>query len=159
VVVEPGALGCTWRTARLATPLRYKVAAIWWPAGWEPQSPLDVPNCVWRSQGGIQDQPLTYPQALAVVRGLNQQSIDHAAAMWYVVLAVENEPLSQTVSYDPSGTETSVAVRRLHVVRPEEGGSRGDCSHCPAHSFDCARAEWVALEGTTSSASSRPLAK
>ena len=36
VVVEPGVLGCTWRNARLCTPLSYKVAAIWWPSGWEP---------------------------------------------------------------------------------------------------------------------------
>jgi hypothetical protein len=67
--------------------------------------------------------------------------------MWYVLVAVENEPVSQTVAHDSSGTETTVAVRRLHVVRPEHGG-KGDCSHCPAHSFDCAKKEWSSLEQT-----------
>ncbi len=43
VVVEPGSPGGTWREARRCTPLSYRVAAIWWPTGWEPQSPGDVP--------------------------------------------------------------------------------------------------------------------
>jgi hypothetical protein len=147
VVVEPGMLGRYWRSARLCTPLAYKVAAIWWPAGWEPQSPLDVPNCVWRAQGEMDQEHLTYPQALAMVRGLNQQSMDHAAAMWYVIIAVENESISQTVSFDPAGTETTVQVRRLHVARPESGG-KGDCSYCPAHSFQCAKEDWLSVEQT-----------
>jgi len=157
VVVEPGSLGRTWRAARLCTPLAYKVTAIWWPTGWEPASPLDVPNCVWKSQGGGSQEPMSYPQALARVRGLNRQSMDQAGTMWYVVIAVENEPVSQTVSYDPSGTETTVEVRRLHVVRPEEGSGKGDCSHCPAHSFDCAKQDWIALEETVTDTRTRSL--
>ncbi len=152
VVVEPGAMGRVWKNARLATPLTYKVTAIWWPTGWEPRSPLDVPNCVWRAQGRTDDQQFTYPRALAVARGLNQQSIAHDAVMWYVIVAVENEPLSQTVSCDPSGTETTVEVRRLHVIRPEEGGGEGDCSHCPARSFQCTRADWISFEQATTRA-------
>lgn len=148
VVVEPGALGCTWRSARLCTPVRYQVAGIWWPLGWEPQSPLDVPNCVWRAQGAAAGENLDYPRAVAVARALNQQSLDHGATAWYVVLAVENEPLSQTVSYDAAGLETTVQVRRLHVVRPEEGPTAGDCSYCPAQSFECAKADWSTLEQT-----------
>ncbi|MEN6493614.1 MAG: hypothetical protein ABFD16_04920 [Thermoguttaceae bacterium] len=157
VVVEPGTVGQRWRNARLCTPLSYKVTSIWWPGGWEPNSPLDVPNCVWKSQGSVDDQRLTYPQALATVRGLNQQSMNHAGAMWYVVVAVENEPVSQTVSYDAGGTETTVEVRRLHLVRPEEGGGRGDCSHCPAHSFQCAQEDWITLEQNLSSTRTRSL--
>ncbi len=145
VVVEPGCLGQTWAGARLCTPLVYKVTAIWWPAGWEPQSPLDVPNCVWKAQGESDHEEMDYPQALATVRALNRQSLDQAGTMWYVVIAVENEPISRSVSYDPSGTETTVAIRRLHVVRSEEGG-KGDCSLCPASSFDCAKEDWVELE-------------
>jgi hypothetical protein len=137
------------------TPLVYKVTAIWWPTGWEPQSPLDVPNCVWRAQGQIDDRRLTYPQAVATVVGLNQQSMAQDAVMWYVILAVENEPISQTVSYDPSGTETTVEIRRLHVIRPEEGAGKGDCSHCPAHSFQCAQADWITLEQTATRTSQR----
>ena len=147
VVVEPGTVGRYWRRARVCTPLAYKVAAIWWPAGWEPNSPIDVPNCVWRAQGEMDQEQLTYPQALAMVGGLNRQSMDHAAAMWYVIIAVENESLSQSVSFDPAGTETTVQVRRLHVVRPESGG-KGDCSYCPAHSFECAKEDWFSIEQT-----------
>jgi hypothetical protein len=57
--------------------------------------------------------------------------------VWYVVVAVENEPVAQTVSFDASGTETTVVTRRLHVVRPEPGGGLGNCSHCPAHGMEC----------------------
>ncbi|MGO8746003.1 MAG: hypothetical protein ACLQNE_08430 [Thermoguttaceae bacterium] len=159
VVVEPGTVGRAWRNARLVTPLTYKVTAIWWPTGWEPQSPLDVPNCVWRAQGQIDDRRLTYSQAVAAVGALNRQSMAQDGAMWYVILAVENEPTSQTVSYDPSGTETTVEIRRLHVIRPEEGGGKGDCSHCPAHSFQCARADWITLEQTATQTSQRIAAK
>jgi hypothetical protein len=147
VVIEAGSLGRKWRAGRLCTPLAYKVAAIWWPTGWEPGSPLDVPNCVWRAPSGGTQQPMSYQRALATVRGLNRQSMDQAGTMWYVVIAVENEPLSQTVSYDPSGVETTVEVRRLHVARPERGG-KGDCSHCPAHGLDPAREDWASLEQT-----------
>lgn len=157
VVVEPGTVGQKWRNARLCTPLTYKVTSIWWPGGWEPNSPLDVPNCVWKSQGGVDDQRLIYPQALATVRGLNQQGMDHAHAMWYVIVAIENEPVSQAVSYDAAGVETTVEVRRLHVVRPEEGGGRGDCSHCPAHSSRCAQEDWIALEQNLTNTHTRSL--
>lgn len=157
VVVEPGSLGRTWPGARLCTPLTYKVTAIWWPTGWEPGGPTDVPNCVWKAQGEPGKEALTYRKAVALVRSLNRQSIDHAGTMWYVVLAVENEPVSQTVSYDPSGSETTVEVRRLHVIRPEKGGGKGDCSHCPAHAFDCAKAEWNTLEQTVTTTSTRSL--
>ena len=155
VVVEPGVPGRAFAGARLCTPLSYKVAAVWWPAGWEPQSPLDVPNCVWKAQGEADQEPLGYRQALATVQGLNRQSMSHPGSMWYVLVAVENEPVSQTVSYDPAGTETTVEVRPLHVVRPEEGGGRGDCSHCPARSYSCAREHWDSLEQTTTATRTR----
>jgi hypothetical protein len=92
-----------------------------------------------------------------MVRALNQQSMNHAATLWYVVLAVENEPISRTVSYDPAGTETTVEVCRLHVVRPEEGGGRGDCSHCPAHSMECAKEDWIAVEQSAKQTRTRRL--
>ncbi len=106
------------------------------------------------SSGDVERQGLTYKRALATVRGLNQQSLDSAGAMWYVIIAVENEPVSHTISYDAAGTETTVEVRRLHVVRPEPGG-RGDCSHCPAHAFECAREGWVELLQTAESMETR----
>ena len=154
VVVEPGSLGRIWPAARLCTPLSYKAAAIWWPDGWEPKTPLDVPNCVWQSQGRQAGEWLSYEQAEATVRGLNQQCLDHPSTTWYVIMAVENEPVSQTVSYDPSGTETTVEIRRIHVIRPKDGG-RGDCAHCPAHEFQCAKADWTSQAQTVTATYSR----
>jgi len=156
VVVEPGSPGKTWPEARLCTPLGYRVAAVGWPTGWEPQSPWDVPRCLSRAQGETDPDPLSYERALAVVRGLNQQSIDQAGSSWYVVVAVENEPISQSVSYDPSGIETTVQVRRLHVVLPDQG-SRGDCSYCPAHSLECATGDFHEPETAASVTSTRSL--
>lgn len=156
VVVERGCPGRVWRNARLSTPLGYRVAAGWWPTGWEPRSPLDVPSCLWRAQGETDPAPLSYEQALAVVRGLNRQSMDHAGPLWYVLMAVENEPISQTVSYDPSGIETTVQVRRLHVIRPDGGGA-GDCSYCPARSLQCGQDDAALMEPTASTTSSRSL--
>jgi hypothetical protein len=156
VVVEAGSPGSAWPNARLCTPLGYRVAAVGWPTGWEPQSPLDVPRCLGRAQGETDPVPLSYDRALAVVRGLNQQSMDHAGSSWYVLMAVENEPISQTVSYDPSGAETTVQVRRLHVVVPDEGG-RGDCSYCPARSLPCATGDLRDAEQTAGATSTRSL--
>ncbi len=125
----------------------YQVTGIWWPEGWEPASPLDVPNCVCRARRNLSNQWLSYSQAIATVRALNQQSLDRLSPLWYVVVAVENEPVSQTVYYDPAGMETTVQVRRLHVVCPD-GGGRGDCSHCPASSSPCAQERPIGEEET-----------
>lgn len=136
VVCEVGSPGKTWPGLRICTPLRYKIASIWWPAGWEPVSPLDVPLCICRTQGVLQEEQLTYQQALATLQALNQQAMDRATTTWYVMMAVENEPVSRTISYDPAGLQTTVEIRRLHVAQPAEGG-HGDCSHCPARALDC----------------------
>ncbi|MFW6124883.1 MAG: hypothetical protein ACOC46_01935 [Pirellulales bacterium] len=148
VVVEPGTPGRTWPAARLCTPLRYQVAAIWWPEGWEPGGPLDVPRCPWQTQGYLGHSPMSYQRAEATAAALNRQCMDRPEATWHVVVAVENEPVSRTVSSDPSGTEVTVEVRRLHVIRPE-GAGHGDCSHCPAHGFPCAETEWKSVAQTT----------
>ncbi len=150
VVVEPGSYGRTWPGARLCTPITYRVMAIWWPEGWEPHAPLDVPNCLWQSRGQADDKPLTYDQAEATVHSLNRQCMDNAGATWYVITAVENESVSRSVSYDPAGTETTVEVRKMHVIRSERGG-HGDCACCPAHSFECAKAQWQSREQTVTS--------
>ena len=155
VVVDPESPGQAWPAGRLCTPVAYKLAAIWWPAGWEPGSPLDVPSCAFQAREEAGQEPTTYRRALATVRGLNRQSMDHAGAMWYVVVAVENEPISRTVSYDPSGAETTTEVRRLHVVRPEAGGGRGDCSYCPAHRLECTYQDQPAQEQTLTEARTR----
>jgi hypothetical protein len=115
--------------------------AIWWPDGWEPHSPLDVPNCVWQAQGEDERQVLSYPDAETAMLGLNRQCMNRPGTNWYVVVAVENEPVSRSVSHDSTGSETTVEVRRMHTIRPEKGGP-GDCSHCPAGTFPCANADW-----------------
>jgi hypothetical protein len=155
VVVEPGSRGRTWPAARLCTPLGYKVAAIWWPEGWEPESPLDVPGCLFRSQGDLDKPAMSYRRAAATVRSLNRQCMAQPGTTWYVVVAVENEPVSQTVSFDAAGTETKVEVRRVHLLRPEQGG-RGNCSHCPAQSLPCSRTDWSSQVQTVASTESRP---
>ncbi len=154
VVVEPGSAGSAWPAARICTPLTYKVVALWWPDGWEPGSPLDVPNCVRQSEEHADGRWLGYAQVEATVLGLNRQCMDHPGATWYVVVAVENEVLSRTVSYDSAGTETATEVRRMHVIRPAEGG-RGDCSLCPAGSFPCAEADWSSQPQTVTTRRSR----
>jgi hypothetical protein len=156
IVVEPGSSGRIWPAARLCTPITYKVTALWWPDGWEPESPLDVPNCVWQAQGQNGGEWLSYAQAEATVLSLNRQCIDHPDKTWYVVVAVENESVSRMVSYDPSGTETIVEVRCMHVIRPERGG-HGNCSNCPANSFPCAKADWSDQVQTVSARCCRAL--
>lgn len=154
VVVEPGGMGRVWPAARLCTPVVYKVTSIWWPNGWEPNSALDVPNCVWKSQEQVGGEWFSYPQAETTVLALNRQYMDHPGATWHVVVAVENEPISRTVSHDSSGMETTVEVRRMHIIRPGQGG-RGECSCCPAHAFQCAKADWSSQTQTVATRHSR----
>ncbi len=156
VVVEAGSRGRTWPAARLCTPLQYRVAVIWWPEGWGPNGPSDVPNCAWQARAWAEDAALPYPKAEALVRALNRQCIDSPGATWHVVAAVENEPVSHTASCDASGQETIVEVRRIHVIRPDSG-SRGSCSHCPAHGFECATEQWQSLASTVRACSTRSL--
>lgn len=154
VVLEPGSAGRRWPAARVCTPITYRVAAIWWPDGWEPDSPLDVPNCVWRSQERQCGQLMGYAEAEATAMALNRQCMDHPGTAWHVVVAIENEAISRTVSYDPSGVETTVEERRIHVIRPSDGG-RGRCSSCPAGVFPCAKAAWSSQAQTLATSHSR----
>jgi len=143
VVVEPGGIGRVWPNARSARRWFTKSPAIWWPDGWEPNFAAGrAPNCVWKSQEQVGGQWLAYPQAEATMLALNRQCMDRPGATWHVVVAIENEAVSRTVSHDPSGAETTVEVRRMHVIRPEQGG-HGECLHCPAHAFQCAKGRLV----------------
>ncbi|MGD0897317.1 MAG: hypothetical protein ABR915_05730 [Thermoguttaceae bacterium] len=116
---------------------RYRIKAVWWPDGWEPCDPLDVPRCLRpaRRQGDPGPE-LTYEQAVATVRGLNRQNIDHPAATWYVI-STADDPAGPA---DPAGIEAALAGAPeppIRVVFPE-GSGRGDCSRCPAHDLPCA---------------------
>lgn len=137
VVVDPEGTGQHWPAARLCTPLTHKVVAVWWPDGWEPLAPLDVPNCIHLTQEHAEGDWLDYDRAEAAVLALNRQCMDHPGETWYVVGAVENEPISRTVCRDSSGTAATTEVRPLHVITPAKGG-RGDCTHCPAEALPCA---------------------
>lgn len=139
VVVDGDARSRQWPGPRLCTPLAYKVAALVRPEGWEPTSPWDVPNCTWKAESRGPGAELSRRQAMDTVWALNQQSMDQDDTTWFVPVAVENEPVEQSVRYDPAGAETVVQVRRLHVIRPPQGG-RGDCSYCPARDFPCRNA-------------------
>lgn len=154
IVVEPGSPGWMLPTARLCTPITYKVASIWWPDGWEPNSPYDVPNCVWQSREPVGGVWMSYPKAEAAMLALNRQCMEHPGATWHVVVAVENESVSRNVSYDASGAETTVEVRRMHVIRPDQGG-HGECANCPAGTFPCAKNQWSSQEQTVATKHSR----
>ncbi|NLE39442.1 MAG: hypothetical protein GX621_15580 [Pirellulaceae bacterium] len=124
--------------------VRYQVLSIWWPEGWEPSGPADVPNCAWQTEFDRIEpphlgKPLTRDEALALVRALNRQVIDHAADRWYVAAAVDDEPLPrESIPISPcEGTERY----RVRILIPEDESGRGDCSNCPAHELDCAMAE------------------
>ena len=116
----------------------YVVATVWWPDGWEPQTPLDVPNCVGLTGEQVSGDFLTYEQAVATVRGLNQQNIDHPGTTWYVVAAVKGDMPSTTCCHCDEGAAATIEASRLEVVESLQGGSHGDCSHCPASQFPCA---------------------
>ena len=117
---------------------QYQVTTIWWPAGWEPGGPSDVPNCIGRAPE--QDTPapvVDLKAALATVRALNRQNMDHPGSVWYVVAEVGDGPTGGDV---PAG-DVPAGEDGLRVVRSAEGIGRGDCSHCPAASFPCAAAK------------------
>jgi len=141
VVVDPETVGRRFDRGRLCTPLRYRVASIWWPSGWEPTDPLDVPDCVLHAQSDPHAESCTYERALRLVRALNRQCMDSVSAYWYVVVAEEAEPLSRSINFDPAGVETTVEVKRFHVVRPDPS-ARGTCTDCPACELNCATGQW-----------------
>lgn len=139
VVVEAETRSRRWDGPRLCTPVSFKLASLVRPEGWEPAGPLDVPNCIWKADSRARAE-MTLDQAIDTMRALNRQSMDLADTTWFVPVAVQSEPLEESVSYDSAGKQTVTQVRRMEVIRPAEGG-RGDCSYCPAHDFPCRQAE------------------
>jgi hypothetical protein len=155
VVVESGTVGRIWPMGRLCTPITYQVTPIWWPDGWEPRTPLDVPNCAWQAPDSVESEWLSYSQAEAVVLSLNRQCMNEPGRTWYIVVATENEPVSRTVSYDAAGMETVVEVRPRHTMHPTKGQG-GDCSHCPAGEFPCSQSPSASQPQTVPITHSRP---
>jgi hypothetical protein len=112
---------------------QYAIVPVWWPEGWEPTDPLDVPTCLAPAGADLAAAPrMSLEQALAALRGLNRQNIEYPGAKWHVLGETgEASALAalQTVQVaGPAGT-----VEELRLLAPLSGGSRGDCSHCPAH--------------------------
>ncbi len=111
----------------------YVVASVWWPDGWEPTTPLDVPKCLSQAREHSGGERMTYQRAVATVRGLNRQNMDHPGATWHVVAK-----LRDAADGAATGPSATIDAGRLEVVQPAEGGTSGDCSHCPAHHLPCA---------------------
>jgi hypothetical protein len=110
----------------------YQVVSIWWPDGWEPQTPLDVPKCIRPLDPPASAATFTYQQAVASVSGLNRQNMAQPGTGWHVVTADDAGPVPE------GGVLVEGAPEGLHVVRAA-GGTGGDCSRCPAHDFPCAK--------------------
>lgn len=115
----------------------YQIGTIWWPDGWEPTGPLDVPNCVLPTKTPASGPALPYSQAESMVQALNRQCIDSAETTWYVLVAAEGGPAGEASS---EGGQPRVATLESRIVRPPRG-TAGDCSCCPAHNLRCARGE------------------
>ena len=77
-VVSRAAPGRLWPWGGSCTPVRYRVMAIDWPDGWEPDSPLDVPNCVWQGGADRRADARLRPRRDGHA-GLNRQCMDHPA--------------------------------------------------------------------------------
>lgn len=105
---------------RVCTPLSYRLVHIHWPEGWEPKSPLDVPDCAWRDQSDT-SMEYEFDAAVEAVRSLNEaHMLEPSCERWTLLVAIECEPLHTSTFCDYLGTETSLTVRRLHVIRPSE---------------------------------------
>ncbi|MDZ7617623.1 MAG: hypothetical protein U1E05_11495 [Patescibacteria group bacterium] len=113
-----------------------QIATIWWPDGWEPTGPLDVPNCLLPAKAPAAGPTLDYRQAEAMVQALNRQCIDSPGTTWYVILAAAHP------AAEPSSKQTQASVTEFarRVVRPRRG-TAGDCTCCPAHGLPCAKGE------------------
>ena len=71
---------------------------------------------------------MSYEQAVATVRSLNRQNMDHPGVTWHVVAKAKGQV--------EAGEET-IGFERLEVMQAAEGGGQGDCSHCPAEHLPC----------------------
>lgn len=108
---------------RVCTPLTYRLVHIQWPEGWTPSSPLDVPDSAWHNQS---DATVEYgfDEAVDAVRSMNEaHMLEPACQRWTLLVAIECEPLYTSTYCDHLGTETSMSVRRLHVVKPTNGSA------------------------------------
>jgi hypothetical protein len=117
---------------------QYQILPVWWPDGWEPLGPLDVPKCLSPAEADLAAAPkMPLEQAVAVVRGLNRQNMDQPGTTWHVLAEVGGSAAQAAIDVvqvpGPAGT-----AEEVRIVGPIGGGSRGDCSHCPAHHLPCA---------------------
>ncbi len=105
---------------RVCTPLSYRIVHIHWPQGWTPESPLDVPNCEWHDQSDSNTE-FTFDEGLEALTSLNEAHLmEPSCERWSIMVVVECEPVHTSMYCDHLGTETSMTVRRLHVIRPAD---------------------------------------
>lgn len=108
---------------RVCTPLTYRIIHIHWPEGWAPNSPVDVPDCEWHDQSDTNAE-FTFDEALDTLKSLNEVHLmEPSSERWSIMVAVECEPVHTSMYCDHLGTETSMTVRRLHIVRPVDSSS------------------------------------
>ncbi len=105
---------------RVCTPLSYRIVHVHWPQEWTPESPLDVPDCAWRDQSDSNAE-FTFDEGLDALKSLNEAHLmEPSCERWSIMVAVECEPVHTSMYCDHLGTETTMTVRRLHVIRPVE---------------------------------------
>jgi len=103
---------------RVCTPLSYRIVHVHWPEGWKPESPFDVPDCEWQDHSESSAE-FSFDEAVEALRSLNEaHRMEPSSERWSIMVAVECEPVHTSVYSDHLGTETSMTVRRLHVVKP-----------------------------------------
>jgi hypothetical protein len=118
----------------------YQIVSVWWPDGWEPQGPLDVPRCLLPSEAHLDDAPkMPFEQAVATLRGLNRQNMDHPGTSWCVLAEVGGQDSARGTLEVVQVAGSGGTTEEVRIVKPVEGGGRGDCSHCPAQHLPCAQ--------------------
>lgn len=103
---------------------KYQVATIERPHDWDPRGPLDLPDQPPEIKASFADKALTFSQAVATVRSLNRQVIDRTGTTWYVIVALENEPVGRTAPCHSAESESAAEHQPYHVVRLEESGGQ-----------------------------------
>jgi len=110
---------------RVCTPLSYRIVHIHWPEGWSPQSPFEIPDCTWRDQSDSSNE-FTFDEAFDALKSLNEAHLmEPSCERWSIMLAIECEPIHTSMYCDHLGTETTMTVRRLHVIRPVADSNQG----------------------------------
>lgn len=120
---------------RVCTPLSYRIVHIHWPDGWTPESPFDVPDCQWHDQSDSNTE-FAFDEGIEALRSLNEAHLmEPNSGRWSIMVAVECEPVHTSLYCDHLGTETSMTVRRLHMIKPIDDAGHRLFDSMPAISY------------------------